>query len=88
MEEEVTVYDFTSPIHRVLLEPNQLMGIGMIPAMFILIITILLMNLVSIWTFPVGLILLVVCRALCKKDPYMLTILFDRLTQPSIWRAL
>ena len=88
MEEEVTVYDFTSPIHRVLLEPNQLMGIGMIPAMFILIITILLMNLVSIWTFPVGLILFLVCRALCKKDPYMLTILFDRLTQPSIWRAL
>lgn len=87
MEEEVTVYDFATPIHRVLLEPNQMLGIGMIPAMFILVIMILLMNLVSVWTFPVGVVLFLVCRALCKKDPYMLTILFDRITQPSVWRA-
>jgi len=87
MKEEVTVYDFATPIHRVLLEPNQLLGIGMIPAMFILIITVLLMNLVSVWTFPLCVVLFVVCRVLCRKDPYMLTILFGRLIQPSIWRA-
>lgn len=88
MEEEVTVYDFATPIHRVLLEPNQMLGIGVAPAMLILVLTIVLMNLVSPWTFPVGIVLFVVCRMLCKKDPYMLTILFARLMQPSIWRAL
>ena len=88
MEEEVTVYDFATPIHRVLLEPNQLLGIGVAPAMAILVLTIVLMNMVSPWCFPVGIVLFVVCRMLCKKDPFMLTILFSRLLQPSIWRAV
>lgn len=88
MEEEVTVMDFATPIHRVLLEPNQMFGIGVVPAMIILILDIVLMNLVSIWCFPIGIVLFLVCKVLCKKDPYMLTILFDRLMQPSIWRAL
>lgn len=88
MEEEVTVYDFSTPIHRVLLEPNQMLGIGMVPAMLILVLTIILMNMVSIWCFPVGIVLFIVSRILCKKDPYMLTILFERIMQPSIWRAL
>lgn len=87
MEEEVNLIDFASPVYRVLLEPNQIFGIGMAPAMFILVLTIVLMNLVSVWTFPVGIILFIICRILCKKDPYMLTILFERLMQPSIWRA-
>ena len=69
MEEEVTVYDFSTPIHRVLLEPNQMLGIGMIPAMLILVLTIILMNMVSIWCFPVGIVLFIVSRILCKKDP-------------------
>lgn len=88
MDEEITVMDFSTPIHRVLLEPNQLLGIGIAPAMFILVFTIIIMNLVTYWCFPVGIILFIVCRILCKKDPYMLTILFDRLMQPSIWRAM
>ena len=88
MEEEVTVYDFSTPIHRVLLEPNQMLGIGMVPAMLILVLTIILMNMVSIWCFPVGIVLFIVSRILCKKDPYMLTILFERIMQLSIWRAL
>lgn len=85
--EEVTLMDFSEPVYRVLLEPNQILGIGVVPAMFILVLTIVLINLISIWCFPIGIILFIVSRILCKKDPYMLTILFDRLMQPSIWRA-
>ena len=44
MEEEISLIDFATPVHRVLLEPNQLFGIGIAPAMFILVITIVLMN--------------------------------------------
>lgn len=87
MEEEITVMDFASPVHRVLLEPNQMLGIGVAPAMFILVFTIILMNMVSVWTFPIGIALFIVCRMFCKKDPYMLTIMFERLMQPSVWRA-
>lgn len=87
MEEEITVYDFATPVHRVLLEPNQMLGIGVVPAMMILVLTIILMNLVSVWCFPIGIVLFVAARILCRKDPYMLTILFSRLMQPSVWRA-
>ena len=47
MEEEVTVMDFATPIHRVLLEPNQMFGIGVVPAMIILILDIVLININS-----------------------------------------
>lgn len=87
MSEEVSLYDYSSPVHRVLLEPNQLMKIGVLPAMAILIITIILMNIVSFWCVLVGVVLYIGARLLCKNDPYMLTILFERLGQPSIWRC-
>ncbi len=82
-----SLIDYSTPVHRVLLEPNQLMKIGLLPAMFILVFTIVLMNIVSIWCIFVGVVLYIVARILCKSDPYMLTILFDRLFQPNIWRA-
>lgn len=88
MEEQISVYDFSTPIPRVLLEANQFFGIGLGPAMFILVFTIVIMNMVSPWCFPIGLVLFIVCRVLCKKDPYMLTFLFNRMLQPEIWRAL
>ncbi|MCR5252591.1 MAG: VirB3 family type IV secretion system protein [Treponema sp.] len=88
MEDEITVMDFATPIHRVLLEPSQLLGIGAAPAMFILVLTIIFMNTVSFWCFGIGIVLFIICRILCRKDPFMLTILFERLLQPSIWRAL
>ena len=88
MSEETTVYDYSTPIHRVLLEPNQMLGIGIAPAMFILTVTIVLMNMVSFWCFPLGIVLFVVCRFICKNDPYALTILFDRLSQPLVWRSM
>jgi len=87
MMEEISVYDYSSPVHKVLLEPNILLGIGIGPAMFILILTIVLMNLVSIWCIAIGVILYVVARMVCKNDPYALTVLFDRLLVPDVWRA-
>ena len=57
--DEVSVYDYSTPVHRVLLEPNLLAGIGVIPAMLILVITIVLMNVISIWCAIVGIFLFV-----------------------------
>lgn len=85
--DEVSVYDYSTPVHRVLLEPNLLAGIGVIPAMLILVITIVLMNVISIWCAIVGIFLFVVAKMICKNDPYALTVIFDRLMVPDIWRA-
>ena len=85
--EQISVYDYSTPVHRVLLEPNLLLGIGIMPAMLILVITIVLMNVVSIWCVIIGVILYVVAKMICKNDPYALTVIFDRLMVPDIWRA-
>lgn len=87
METETTVYDYAAIVHRVLLVPDLMLGIGIVPAMMILVFTVIFMNLISIWCFSIGIILFAVAKILCKDDPYMLTILFDRLMQPNIWRA-
>ena len=86
--EETTLYDYSTPIHRVLLEPGQMFGIGLTPAILILVITTVFMSMVSFWCFPIGLAALVACRFICKNDPYALTILFERLSQPTVYRSL
>ena len=85
--EEISVYDYSTPVHKVLLEPNLLLGIGLTPAMLIMVVTIVLMNLVSIWCVAIGIFLYAAARMVCKNDPYALTVLFDRLMAPDIWRA-
>lgn len=85
--EDYTLYDYSTPVHKVLLEPNQLLGIGITPAILILVLTIVLMNLVSIWCCVIGIFLYVGAKMICKNDPYALTILFERLMLPNIWRA-
>lgn len=85
--EEVSVYDYSTPVHRVLLEPNLMAGIGIVPAMLISIITIVLMNIISVWCAIVGILLFVAAKMICKNDPYALTVIFDRLMAPDLWRA-
>lgn len=85
--DEISVYDYSTPVHKVLLEPNLLLGIGIAPAMLILVLTIVLMNIVSIWCVIIGVFLFVAAKMVCKNDPYALTVIFDRLMVPDIWRA-
>lgn len=85
--EEISVFDYSTPVHKVLLEPNLLLGIGLTPAMLIMVLTIVLMNIVSIWCVIIGIFLYVIARMVYKNDPYALTVLFDRLLAPDVWRA-
>lgn len=85
--DEISVYDYSTPVHKVLLEPNLLLGIGVIPAMLLMVLTIVLMNIVSIWCVIIGILLYVAARMVCKNDPYALTVIFDRLSAPDVWRT-
>lgn len=85
--ETTTVYDYAEPVHRVLMEPNVVMGIGIMPAVFLMVLTIVLMNTVSVWCLAIGIALYMVAKRICKKDPYMLQILFERLSFPDRWRV-
>lgn len=73
--EEISVFDYSTPVHKVLLEPNLLLGIGLTPAMLIMVLTIVLMNIVTIWCVIIGIFLYVIARMVCKNDPYALTVL-------------
>lgn len=85
--EEISVYDYSTPVHKVLLEPNLLLGIGLTPAMLIMVLTIVLMNIVGAWCAAIGIFLYAAARMVGRNDPYALTVLFDRLMAPDVWRA-
>ena len=87
MKDELTVYDYAQPIYKVLLTKKELFGIGIIPAMAIAVLTIVLMNTVSVWCLIVGVVLFLVAKIVTKKDSYMMKILFERLMQPNTWRC-
>ncbi len=87
MENEVTVYDYASPVHRVLMEPNVIMGIGIVPVVAIMMLTIIMMTTLSVWTGVIGLALYLVAKRLCKKDSFALEILFARIVVPDILEA-
>lgn len=86
MENILSIYDYGEPVYRVLLKPDVFMGIGLIPIVMIFIITLILCVFISIWCSIVGLTLIFVTKKLCKNDPLMLTIIFDRLLQADLWR--
>ena len=83
----LTVYDYETPVYRVLLEPNLFMGIGLTPFVIISLITIILMFEVSMYCIIAGVVLLLFAKLLCKKDPQLLQILFERILVPDRLRA-
>ena len=85
--EEDNLYNYAESVPRVLLQSNQLFGIGLIPAMLIVVLTIVLMNMVSIWCVSVGLILFIAAKIVTRKDKDMLKIVIERILHPSVWRC-
>lgn len=83
---DVSVYDFKTPFYQALLEPNVMMGVGLVPVMAILVLTVFMMNLISPFMIVFGIILFVIAKIVCKKDPYNLEILFERLLDFEVWR--
>jgi type IV secretion system protein VirB3 len=84
---ENNVFNFSRPVYKAIQEPNQLLGIGLIPAMFILIFTIILINIINLWCAIIGVILFIIARKICKKDPLQLIIVYERILEPERWYA-
>ena len=85
--EEDNVYNYSDFVYKAIQEPNLLLGIGIVPAMFILVFTIVLINLVSIYCAIIRVVLFLIAKKICKKDPHMLSILFEKIMEPEVWRA-
>lgn len=83
---EISVYDFQTPFYQALLEPNLIMGIGLTPCMTIVVLTIFMMNLVHPFMIIFGIALFIMAKIICRKDPYNLEILFEKLLDFDVWR--
>ena len=85
--EEDSVLNYASPIHKSLIQGDVDFGIGVVPAVLIVILTIILMRLVSIWCIFAGVVLFGIAKLATKKDPHFLEILFERLLISDVYTS-
>ena len=85
--EKDSVLNYASPIHKSLLQDDVDFGIGVIPAVLIVVVTIILMRLVSIYCMFAGFALFIGAKFATQKDPHFLEELFERLLTSNIYRS-
>lgn len=77
--------DYSYPVHRSLFKRKMIMGIPTVPFVIISMFTIIiLMDFKAIAIIPVGVGLLWVTREISKKDPYLLDIILNSLSDPKV----
>ena len=85
--ENDSVLNYASPIHKSLIQDDVDFGDGVVPAVLIVILTIILMRLVSIWCMFAGFFLFIIAKLSTKKDPHFLESLFERLLISDVYRS-
>ena len=83
---KTSIIDYTTPVYRSLMEPDLIMGVGAEILLGIIVVTVILATLVSIWCISIGVFALVFCNIISKKDPYLLKILFSNLLQSDFYK--
>lgn len=79
--------DYSLPVHTSLMEKKQLLGIGPSAFYTILFITTILTALVSFYCIGIGIVAVLICRRLCKKEPMLIEFLFENLMQQDIYEG-
>lgn len=82
-----SITDFKIPVHRSLLQPDMLMGIGTNAATMLLVLTILCMQIVGLWFIFISVGIYFVLRILCKSDPYLLEQLLDNILEQDMYHG-
>lgn len=85
--EKDSVINYATPIHKSLLQNDVDLIIGVIPAVLIVILTIILMRLVNIWCIFAGFALFIGAKFATRKDPHFLESLFERLLTSNVYRS-
>lgn len=86
MKEE-NLGDYAQSVHTSLMEKKMLFGIGDKAFYTILILTVIMASMISVYCIALGVIALLVCRQVCKEDPYLLDFLFENLNQQNIYEG-
>ena len=87
MEQKDDYSDYALPVYNSLMQKKQLFGIGDKAFYLILMITIILASMVSVYCIGLGILSVIICRRLCKNEPMLLDFLFDNLMQNDIYEG-
>lgn len=79
--------NFVLPVHRSLMEKNQLFGIGEKAFFGILMITVILASMISVYCIGLGILAILVCKVICKQEPLLIDFIFENINQPDVYRG-
>ena len=79
--------DYSCPVHTSIAEKKQMFGIGEKAFYFILILTVILASMISVYFIAFGVVSVIICRRLCKNEPLFIEFIFDFLQQQDIYEG-
>lgn len=88
MSEKIEESDFSvfaAPVHVALMEKNVMFGVGSTVFCVIMMITVFLMAMIHAACILLGVIALLVCRQVCKKDNLTLEFMLQNLGVPDLY---
>ena len=88
MSEKIVESDFSvfvAPVHVALMEKSVMFGVGSTVFCVIMMITVFLMAMIHAACILLGVIALLVCRQVCKKDNLTLEFMLQNLGVPDLY---
>ena len=79
--------DYSVPVHVSLMEKRMFFGIGEKAFYVIGFITLLLCALTNIYAISVGIIGILACRIICRKDPMTIEFAIENIMQKDIYEG-
>ena len=79
--------NFSAPVHVSLMEKNVMFDIGTMTFSIIMMVTVVLMSMIHMTCIIIGVIALLICRQVCKKDKMTLEFMFQNMSIADCYRG-
>lgn len=77
----------TSPVYASVMTKPRIFGIGEKAFYGIVVLTVVLMSMVSVFCIGIGIIMLVVLRLLCRKEPLLVDFLIENISESDFYEG-
>lgn len=77
----------TSPVYTSVLAKPRIFGIGEKAFYGIVIFTVIMMSMVSVFCICIGIVILVVLRLLCRKEPLLVDFLIENISDSDFYEG-
>lgn len=79
--------NYSLTVHRSLMKKRTFFGIGRAAFLIIMGFTGILASITNFFAFFVGTLLVLICRALCKDEPFLIDFVFETLKQQGYYNG-